>query len=144
METVFFSLYYPISPNASSSKPRHPWLGDPVSLVADGIVRSANSTSISPDLVLLGLNAIRGIITIPAEADVPISNLTNTSFPILLFSHGDGSIRTWYSQYLGLVAAQGYVVGAVEHRDGSAAGSVVVLKGGASRNVAYITPDQLG
>ncbi|CCD70130.1 1-alkyl-2-acetylglycerophosphocholine esterase [Caenorhabditis elegans] len=41
-------------------------------------------------------------------------------WPVLVFSHGLGGSRTFYSTYCTSLASHGYVVAAVEHRDSSA------------------------
>lgn len=41
-------------------------------------------------------------------------------FPIMVFSHGLGGMRTTYSYICADIASHGWVVAAVEHRDGSA------------------------
>jgi platelet-activating factor acetylhydrolase len=142
LQTVLFSLYYPISPGTNSTAPPHPWIGDPVDCVAAGIVAYANSSSVTTDLVSAGLNSVAGSVNIPAQADTPIAN-SSAPFPVLLFSVGDITLRTWYSQYAGTLAANGYVSAVIEHRDGSLACSVVEQKGQANQTVQYIQPNQL-
>lgn len=48
---------------------------------------------------------------------------------MFIFSHGFASSRTDYTHYLGELASRGYVVAAVEHRDGSSPGSTVMKEG---------------
>jgi platelet-activating factor acetylhydrolase len=141
LQTILFSLYYPIASGTNSSAPPHPWIGDPVDCVAVGIVLYANSSLITDDLVSVALNSVAGSVNIPAQADTPLVNGTSP-FPVLpvLFSVGDISLRTWYSQHAGLLAANGVVTAVIEHRDGSLACSVVEEKGQPNRTVQYIQP----
>lgn len=41
-------------------------------------------------------------------------------FPVMVFSHGLGGMRTTYSYICADIASHGWVVAAIEHRDGSA------------------------
>ena len=142
LQTVLFSLYYPIAPGANGTAPPHPWIGDPVDCVAAGIVAYANSPSITSDLVAAGLNLVAGSVNIPAQADASLVS-GSTKFPVLLFSVGDITLRTWYSQYAGLLAAGGYLVAVIESRDGSLACSVVEQKGQPNVTVQYFQASQL-
>lgn len=142
LQTVLFSLYYPIAPGTNSSAAPHPWISDPIDCIAAGIVAYANSSSITDDLVSAGLDAVAGSVYIPAQADAPLVN-GSSAFPVLLFSVGDITLRTWYSQFAGLLAASGYFVAVIEHRDGSLACSVVEEKGQANQTVQYVQATQL-
>ncbi|KAI0144601.1 hypothetical protein GGR57DRAFT_327155 [Xylariaceae sp. FL1272] len=51
----------------------------------------------------------------------------STPFPVVIFSHGLGGSRTYCSGVCGEMASNGFVVVAVEHRDGSGARSFVNL-----------------
>ncbi|KAL9114964.1 MAG: hypothetical protein Q9227_001207 [Pyrenula ochraceoflavens] len=53
------------------------------------------------------------------------------------------STRTDYTHYCSELASRGYVVAAIEHRDGSAPGSTVAKKDGTFEQVFHITPDFL-
>jgi|SRR6266480_4091977 len=142
LQTVLFSLYYPTVPGTNSSAPPHPWIGDPIDCISAGIVAYAHSPSITAPLVTAGLNAVVGNVYIPAAVDAPLAGGSNT-FPILLFSVGDVTLRTWYSQYAGLLAAMGHVVAIIEHRDGSLACSLVEEKGMPNKTVGYVQASQL-
>jgi len=47
------------------------------------------------------------------------------SLPCVVFTHGMAGMSQSYSHYLGSIASHGYVVAAVEHRDGSGPGTVI-------------------
>lgn len=142
VETVLFSLFYPATLGTVGSKPRHSWVGNPVSLMAEGYLGFARLNNfVFNSIASLAIWSLVGGQEIPAEVDVPLASrekdmprdesLEHTvdpvsRFPVLIFSHGYASSRTDYTQYLGDLASRGYVIAAVEHRDGSCPASMVM------------------
>ncbi|KAI9693476.1 MAG: hypothetical protein M1820_009212, partial [Bogoriella megaspora] len=163
LETVFFTLYYPSVNTYSISRKdldHHYWVPRPVSLIAKGYARFAHiNYSIINWIFTAGLWTLAGSTKIPAvvdtpvlgSADRPISRPTERSdpqtddaldaFPVVIFSHGMAGMRTSYSQYCGELASRGYVVAAIEHRDGSSPGTIVKRSDGTDREVVHIPFD---
>ncbi|ATY63619.1 PAF acetylhydrolase [Cordyceps militaris] len=142
LESVLFSLYYPVARGAPAAAPPHLWIPRPVSLTAAGFARLAHADFffVRPLLTFL-LWAVAGRIEIPAKVDAPLlpplTGSNSSSFPLVVFSHGMASSRTDYTAYLGGLAARGHVVAALEHRDGSGPGSRVQIKGRPDRDVLH-------
>ncbi|KAG5952032.1 hypothetical protein E4U53_001755 [Claviceps sorghi] len=133
LETVLFTLYYPIQRGVPSADPnrRHYWIPRPIGLTARGFARFAHADNfLLRPLFTLTLWAMAGSITIPAEVDAPLlpppRDGRGGKLPLVVFSHGMASSRTDYTNYLGELASRGTVVAAVEHRDGSCPGSLIV------------------
>lgn len=165
LDTVLFTLYYPTPKGTKSSKPSHYWVPKPVGLTAQGYAKFAKiSNIVTNSIFTAGLWTLAGSNRIPAQVDVPLRRpspqpqelervVTNggadslfkhgQKYPVIVFSHGMASGRTSYTQLLGELASRGYVVAAIEHRDGSGPSSVVNCLSGNHRNVFHIAPDML-
>lgn len=144
VETVLFTLYYPATKGIVSTKPQHLWVPRPLGIVGAGYARFAHISNVVTDSIFtFALWILVGRTRIPAQVDVPlhgslasvIQTPSNTaqavsssghSFPVMVFSHGFASSRTQYTQYLGELASRGFVVAALEHRDGSGPGSIIM------------------
>ncbi|KAG6090403.1 hypothetical protein E4U15_005983 [Claviceps sp. LM218 group G6] len=136
LQTVLFTLYYPTERDYQSPHRRHYWIPKPISLKARGYAKFAHvDNALVRPIFTFFLWAIAGGITIPAEVDAPLlsgrspspsDNTHNRQFPLLVFSHGMASSRTDYTHYLGELASRGIIVAAIEHRDGSCPGSLIM------------------
>lgn len=135
---VLMRLYYPTSSNPpikllrpryfSSSHychgllhfiinvPEQPWW---VRLLARAVGLSAYCTSFVTD-------------TIPASLDAPpscgVNDESGRRLPVVVFSHGLAGNRNLYAALCTSLASQGYLVAAIEHRDGSASCAALVNK----------------
>ncbi|PNP47005.1 hypothetical protein THARTR1_10510 [Trichoderma harzianum] len=131
--TTLFTVYYPVDKSVREHRRRHDWIARPISLTAAGYAKFAHVDNffVRP-IFTFALWAIAGGITIPAKVDAPLLGATDADaepFPVMVFSHGDASSRTDYTHFVGELASRGYVVAAVEHRDGSCPGSLMRIKG---------------
>ncbi|EXJ88118.1 hypothetical protein A1O1_05046 [Capronia coronata CBS 617.96] len=155
LETVLFTVYYPSARGMESSKPHHLWIPRPLGIVATGYARFAHISNFVTDAIIsISLWFLAGGIKIPAHVDVPLHEdtvvlqypepindpvVTDDGFPIMVFSHGFASSRTQYTQYCGELASRGLVVAAIEHRDGSGPGSVIMKPGSKNRDLLPFT-----
>ncbi len=164
LDTVLFTVFYPAARHGSystfGSSGRHLWVPRPISLHAEGYARFACiSNFLTNKLFAGGLWALVGRTEIPADVDIPLqgSSATGTrqrdssqtqivlgdednepeKFPVLVFSHGMASGRTSYTHYLASLASRGYIVAAVEHRDGSGPGSIVMAADGSEKRIFH-------
>lgn len=159
LDTVLFSLFYPAVKDAAAKRPLHRWAPRPLSLHAEGYARFAHFNNVLMRQAMAGgLWALVGRTTVPAKVDVPLHGTSQTmrgyemerpidayglpEFPVIVFSHGMASSRTSYTQYCGELASRGFIVAAIEHRDGSGPGSEV-WNGTSRRRVMHFGPDEL-
>tara|TARA_B100000401_G_scaffold375676_1_gene275773 strand:+ start:335 stop:1534 length:1200 start_codon:yes stop_codon:yes gene_type:complete len=76
--------------------------------------------------------------TIPASLDAPPAS---RGLPVIVFSHGLSGCRNMYSALCTSLAARGYMVAAIEHRDGSASCCATVAKDGKLLYQRYVHTD---
>lgn len=127
----------------TTSAPKHLWLPGNSTQIAEGIAQNSG-VNIDPNLIATGFEIFVGGLTIPAQVDADIVS-GNGKFPVFMFSHGDSSLASWYSTLLGEIASRGYVVAAIQHRDGTApATNVTFIEGkGTNRTVLGFTNTQV-
>ncbi|KAF2155527.1 1-alkyl-2-acetylglycerophosphocholine esterase [Myriangium duriaei CBS 260.36] len=137
LKTVLVSLFYPARAQRGMSQPKHYWIPRPLALTAQGYAKCAKSSNRVIDALFTAiLWLLARNIEIPARVDIPLLDpIEDQSWPVLIFSHGDASSRTSYSQFCGEMASRGYVVAAVEHRDGSCAASIVSERDGSKERI---------
>jgi platelet-activating factor acetylhydrolase len=63
--------------------------------------------------------------------------------PCVVFTHGMAGMSQSYSHYLGSIASHGYLVAAVEHRDGSGPGTVIHYPNGKETEVWHMKLEDL-
>ncbi|KDE08220.1 hypothetical protein MVLG_01487 [Microbotryum lychnidis-dioicae p1A1 Lamole] len=173
LDTILCTLFYPVEPNNTNGKGRMPWMQRPIATTAQGyarflqqkpwLIRLAMAVFARNKYLPARIDAPLFPSTFPstsssadAQSSTSESSSSSTSsktvnpnpssssaLPLLIFSHGLAGTRTTYSQYCGELASRGYVVAAIEHRDGSGASTIVNLEQGKEKVVEYIQPDDL-
>lgn len=154
LKTVLFSLYYPSVKGPARRRHKHSWVPKPLALQAEGYARFAKMNNwVGNHIFLASLWLLVGHTKIPAHVDVPLhgtvegENAPHTdiplpTFPIIIFSHGMASGRTSYTHYCGELASRGFIVAAIEHRDGSGPATTIKDKSQTSPLFSF-TPQSL-
>ncbi|CAD6187525.1 unnamed protein product [Caenorhabditis auriculariae] len=119
---VFVRIYYPTNEKATPTSPRPIWpsrveytygLGEYLNLSQQkiGFLSSWIVGEKKEDCLSNAALATKAALNDETRKE---------KFPVLVFSHGLGGCRHYYSVYCTSMASHGYVVAAVEHRDMSA------------------------
>ena len=145
LDTVLFSIYYPTNddPTAKDAASHGPtWLPRPRVPTAHGYAKEFSL----PSFPVTAYMASTCMLTkLPASRNAKVAQASPSAsseqkgaaegqqstghgrpmFPVVMFSHGLGGSRMMYSTVCGDLASYGFVVVALEHRDGSGARSYV-------------------
>lgn len=84
------------------------------------------------------IEELEGNIELRDVKDGPSIGKERATLPMVIFTHGMAGMSQSYSHLLGSIASHGYVVAAVEHRDGSGPGTVVHYPDGSERYVWHM------
>ncbi|EJD42003.1 alpha/beta-hydrolase [Auricularia subglabra TFB-10046 SS5] len=149
LKTVMFSLFYPAQVDG---KPAPVVWFPNLRQTIDGFLKMANRT---PNIWYRAVAypaaaaAIWGT-TFPAHKDAPLleppAQLPDGAaplsedgrWPLVVFSHGVGCSRLMYSAFCGELASRGYVVAALEHRDGTSPSSLVTTADGVVKRIDWL------
>ncbi|WWC71354.1 uncharacterized protein I206_105309 [Kwoniella pini CBS 10737] len=81
--------------------------------------KTGQSNSRSMKFLANTIGYIAGRLRIPVHPYAPLLPPQSKKYPLVIFSHGLAGTRHTYSQFCAGLASEGYVVLAVEHKDGS-------------------------
>ncbi|EJU06425.1 hypothetical protein DACRYDRAFT_19590 [Dacryopinax primogenitus] len=132
LEEVAFNVFYPARPANRRKRGVH-WLVRPFSLTVEGYSKFVGFSTwiLAPLFFLLGAFAKMPVFAnAPLRQEEPFEESQEKrlpdftidekkQWPLVLFSHGLAGGRTTYSTFCGRLASSGYVVLALEHRDGT-------------------------
>ncbi|GAA5993866.1 hypothetical protein JCM5350_006823 [Sporobolomyces pararoseus] len=148
LDTILFTTFYPVSNDTNQRKPLMNWLERPLSVTSRGYSKFLGKPLwlVKSIVYLFG----RGLKLSPSTNGIeqPLSKLNEEKekekkFPVVVFSHGLSGNRTTYSQFCGELASRGFIVIALEHRDGSGPVSIVKLEGGNEKILDYIKENDI-
>lgn len=74
----------------------------------------------------------------PILTPPPNDDHTPSQWPMIIFSHGVGCSRLMYTHICGELASRGYLVAAVEHRDGTGPAATVTNDQGDEKDIEFL------
>ncbi|TFK45802.1 alpha/beta-hydrolase [Heliocybe sulcata] len=140
MDTVLFSLFYPCEKPA---KPTPTAWFPSLRQTIDGFLKMAKRTPNFWYRVVAYPAAAAAVsgTTFPANKEAPLlipNDSSGKKWPVMIFSHGAGCSRLMYSAFCGEMASRGYVVAAIEHRDGTSPSSKITAADGTTKVLDWL------
>ncbi|KAH7921574.1 hypothetical protein BV22DRAFT_1107127 [Leucogyrophana mollusca] len=139
VDTVLFTLFYPaeVGSEASRDVVWFPRLRQTI----DGFIKMANRTPNCVYRTIAYPFAAAAIwrTTFPGIENAQLRQPPSPSkWPLMIFSHGVGCSRLMYSAFCGEMASRGFVVAAIEHRDGTGPSSRVTNDDGEQKDFYWL------
>ncbi|KAG1741441.1 platelet-activating factor acetylhydrolase [Suillus paluster] len=140
IDTVMFTLFYPATSPHDTSR-QAVWFPR-LRQTIDGFLKMAKRTPNCIYRAIAYLTAAAAIwgTAFPAIENAPLMSPppSVSKWPVIIFSHGVGCSRLMYSAFCGEMASRGYVVVAIEHRDGTGPSSRITAEGGIERDFYWL------
>ncbi|KAJ8589801.1 hypothetical protein M405DRAFT_738008 [Rhizopogon salebrosus TDB-379] len=140
IDTVMFTLFYPTTSQHDKSC-QAVWFPR-LRQTIDGFLKMAKRT---PNFVYRMIAYPSTALAIwgtafPAIENAPLMSPPSSlsKWPVIIFSHGVGCSRLMYSAFCGEMASRGYIVVAIEHRDGTGPSSRITAEGGIRRDCDWL------
>ncbi|OCF34757.1 hypothetical protein I316_03299 [Kwoniella heveanensis BCC8398] len=145
IDTVLFTLFYPCDLDQGQNRTQNEgggkgtvWFPRPSSTVKGFMNMAGVENSLIRSLAYVGaLTAVHGL-KFPAHQRAPIRTPPSGKWPLIIFSHGVGCSRLMYTHICGELASRGYVVAAVEHRDGTGPSAKITSEDGQERDIDFL------
>ncbi|KAF9520716.1 hypothetical protein BS47DRAFT_1374626 [Hydnum rufescens UP504] len=146
MEEILYNVHYPCRMEPGRSTGFVPWLVRPL---ADTLVGFAKFTGIQAWVLWPLAYLYAQFLKLPFFPDAPLLDPVEAlaapgepkdkhpKWPLVIFSHGLAGGRAMYSHFCAELASEGYIVLAVEHRDGTGP-SVRIRSNGTFRTLHYL------
>ncbi|KAI8609469.1 platelet-activating factor acetylhydrolase, isoform II-domain-containing protein [Chytriomyces sp. MP71] len=131
---VLASVWYPTPSSSKPTASKRKWMPGPDGFYAQGL---AEHLGLPWPLKGVLLPALVGTVTMDALAGDQELLATAEKLPVVVMSHGVAGWQTLHSTICGALASYGFVVLAVEHRDGSAA---IAARNNYTDIIEYQTP----
>ncbi|KAL7422341.1 hypothetical protein Q5752_002987 [Cryptotrichosporon argae] len=132
---VGYAVYYPAERGGSVG-----WVPEPRAAVVAGYEKFLGKRAAG--WMFMVLRTAAGFVKFSAAVNAPLRP-SPTRYPLVVFSHGLAGTRNTYSQFCSSIAAEGYVVLAVEHHDGSAPSVLVSNEDGSRTSMQYTPPAEV-